>query len=59
MCVLGLALLALLIVGIVLEHLGAGIVVLTVVLVIAVVGWALGGLFLGRSRRRTAMAGRR
>jgi hypothetical protein len=52
MIFLALVLLALLVLGILLAPLGAGIVAVTVVLVVAVVGWALWGLFWGRSRRR-------
>jgi hypothetical protein len=46
-----LALLALLIVGILLAPLGAGIVVVATVIVVAIVGLALWGLFFARSRR--------
>jgi hypothetical protein len=52
MIFLALGLLALLVVGILLAPLGAGVVAVTVVLAIAIVGWALWGLLWGRSRRR-------
>jgi hypothetical protein len=55
MVFLALGLLVLLVVGILLAPLGAGIVAVTVVLAIAVVGWALWGLVWGRSRRRGAV----
>ena len=51
MLVIALALLALLIVGILLAPLGAGIVVVATVIVVAIVGLALWGLFFARSRR--------
>ncbi len=52
MLLLALALAALLVVGILLAPLGAGIVAVTAVLAIAVVGWALWALFWRRSRNR-------
>jgi membrane protein implicated in regulation of membrane protease activity len=52
MLFLALSLAALLVVGILLAPLGAGIVAVTAVLVIAVVGWALWALFWRRSRNR-------
>jgi membrane protein implicated in regulation of membrane protease activity len=52
MLVLALGLAALLVIGILLAPLGAGIVAVVTVLALAVVGWALWGLFWGRSRSR-------
>ena len=57
MLVLALALAALLVVGILLAPLGAGIVVVTVVLAVAVVGWAVWGLFWRRSRSVSGAGG--
>jgi hypothetical protein len=55
------ALLALLIVGILLAPLGAGIVVVATVIVVAIVGFAVWGLLFARSRRgsREAVEGGR
>jgi archaellum biogenesis protein FlaJ (TadC family) len=50
--ILALALAALLVVGILLAPLGVGIVAVTTVLVVAVVGWALWGFVWRRSRGR-------
>jgi hypothetical protein len=49
--VIALALLALLIVGILLAPLGAGIVVVATLIALAIVGFAVWGLFFARSRR--------
>jgi hypothetical protein len=51
MLVIAVALLAVLVVGILLAPLGAGIVVVATVVVVAIVGFAVWGLFFARSRR--------